>query len=593
MHTRARRISLAFSLAIGFVLFRLVYAFFFSGLWGDRVFLDLPSFQLPGPFRTVSVLGPVSVDGIIRNVELAIPFAAAILAFGILGAFVGPTQLAGLGSRFPRLAWLSTALTVGFGAIVNLAVVVRELANSRRLRGERRSALFVPLLERTVERSGAIGLELARSRPKKVEACQLQINSLFFGSLGPVNLNLDPGSVAVISGATGSGKTSLLACIAGEAFEADDREVDGEIEILGRRVSSFAQSSALSSLVHQHPQQRFVDEVVPQGGVFSADLAGKQTATLSHGEAYRFALDLMVRRSPQIVLIDEPSSALDAAGLELLIAEVAKLAAAGKIVLIAERRPSKWSSVASHSFFLANGELVQGEYVPKPIEVNRKAPIAPASEVSVEISIDELATDRALLGAVELELLAGECVGLTGPNGAGKSTLLHAIAVAEEVSVSTHGNRFAGFAPAQIALVPDRVSNFFVTDALDRELRRADKIAGAATGLTRLTLESILGRDVESDLKTHPLDLSVGTQLTLATAMQLSHKPTMLLLDEPAQGLDPKARVMMAETIRCVQETGCSILFATHDKEFALLVANRVLEIHGSRLHQIGEEAQL
>ena len=136
--------------------------------------------------------------------------------------------------------------------------------------------------------------------------------------------------------------------------------------------------------------------------------------------------------------------------------------------------------------------------------------------------------------------------------------------------------------------MPDRPENFFVTADLAGELVRADRIAGCANGLTRLTLESILGRSVAADLQRHPLDLSIGTQLALAVAMQLSHKPHLFLLDEPVQGLDPKARELMAETIRCVQETGCAVVLATHDFAFAGAVADRVFEIADSELRLLG-----
>ena len=138
-----------------------------------------------------------------------------------------------------------------------------------------------------------------------------------------------------------------------------------------------------------------------------------------------------------------------------------------------------------------------------------------------------------------------------------------------------------------VALVPDRPSQFFVTDSLARELSRADKVAGVRSGLTALTLESILGK--LPDTQTHPLDLSVGTQLALSVAMQLSHKPQLLLLDEPVQGLDPASRELMAETIRCVQETGCAVLLATHDIEFAKRLTSQIFEISSCSLTRLRE----
>jgi ABC-type Mn2+/Zn2+ transport system ATPase subunit len=61
--------------------------------------------------------------------------------------------------------------------------------------------------------------------------------------------------------------------------------------------------------------------------------------------------------------------------------------------------------------------------------------------------------------------------------------------------------------------------------------------------------------------------------------MQLCHKPQLLLLDEPVQGLDSRSRAQLAETLRCVQETGCAIVFATHDLFFAKSFADKTISL--------------
>jgi energy-coupling factor transport system ATP-binding protein len=141
-----------------------------------------------------------------------------------------------------------------------------------------------------------------------------------------------------------------------------------------------------------------------------------------------------------------------------------------------------------------------------------------------------------------------------------------------------HGEKFVGPNPKIVALVPDKVGDYFVTGSLDEELARADKVASVAKGYTKTTFLSLVEPD-GSDFARHPLDLSIGTQLALATAMQLSHKPQLLLLDEPVQGLDSRSRAQLAETLRCVQETGCAIVFATHDLFFAKSFADKTISL--------------
>ena len=90
------------------------------------------------------------------------------------------------------------------------------------------------------------------------------------------------------------------------------------------------------------------------------------------------------------------------------------------------------------------------------------------------------------------------------------------------------------------------------------------------------------------DLETHPRDLSAGTQLALAIAMQMSHKPKILLIDEPTKGFDPQVKSQAIATLECVQETGCAVVFATHDRALIEHLATTVYEISNTELRQIG-----
>ena len=106
------RIRLAALLATGFIALRLVYAFFFAGLAGNQVLLTLPEVSLGGPFRHITLFGEVSADGIMRNVELALPFALSILVFGLLSAFITPAKLQMAAGKVKPLRNLLTALSI-------------------------------------------------------------------------------------------------------------------------------------------------------------------------------------------------------------------------------------------------------------------------------------------------------------------------------------------------------------------------------------------------------------------------------------------------------------------------------------------------
>ena len=158
------RIRLAALLATGFIALRLVYAFLFAGLAGNQVLLKLPEVSLGGPFRHITLLGDVSADGIQRNMELALPFALSILVFGFISAFITPAKLQKASGKIQPLRNLLTALSISLAALPGVLAATKEANWARRIRGEKRLSVLVPILERMVQRATAVGLELEIGR---------------------------------------------------------------------------------------------------------------------------------------------------------------------------------------------------------------------------------------------------------------------------------------------------------------------------------------------------------------------------------------------------------------------------------------------
>ncbi len=87
--TRLTALRTAIVLAVGFVVLRVVYRTLFGGAGGGgAVLLDLPRIRLGGPFEHITLLGPVTSDGIMNAAISAIPFAVLVLALGLVAAVV-------------------------------------------------------------------------------------------------------------------------------------------------------------------------------------------------------------------------------------------------------------------------------------------------------------------------------------------------------------------------------------------------------------------------------------------------------------------------------------------------------------------------
>lgn len=595
---RGKKILLAIYLALGFLLLRLCYAFLFNGLVGETVILDLAEVSLPRPLSHIQLLGAVSLEGIIRNLEIGVPFALSILGFGILASFISQAALLRAAENLPWLRNLLTAIALGLAVIPAVFEAARKVRYALWLRGETRRQLLIPMLERAVEIANSLGLRIALSSKPEPRSAGIEIQGLKLQGLDlkAVTLSVKPGEICVLSGPTGVGKTSVLEAVVGVASEYRGRQFDGENYVAGLGPSaSMAKLSQTVGFVSQNPRELIAGLSISDLGQelrsrllldWELELSGKrELESLSEGEIFKVVFSQTLMRNPSVLVLDEPFDSLDSNSRVNLAKKLENYAALGNSVLISEHEPLKLDMAGSRRVQLSEEGVLPGTFLPKSPSLIRALPLV-GSEQVLELSIPEIRFSKLLLGPSEVALNQGECVWLRGDNGAGKTTLLKRIV---ELSGQTKKARKASD-KRRVVLVPEHFDDFFVTDSLGAELHRADRISGVAPGFTLKNLESILpARSIANQLDVHPRDLSRGTRLALAIAMQLSHKPTVLLIDEPFRGLDPGAKELVSETIRCVQETGCAVLFASHDATWARALKTRILEISAQELNEVVE----
>lgn len=637
MTFRPAPLRAAAALAVVFIAARVIYRILFNGAGiGEPVLLDLPATRLPAPYAHVVLLGPVTGPGLWVAVLSALPIAGMFLGFGLLNAFVDVARgFIHLARRGP-MQGVGRMLVVAWAALPALADAVTSVRLAFRLRGERFGPrALVPVLERTLEHAGrvAAALELrgfgsrAAHLPGNDDGGPLQVRDAQF-RIGDAQVNVpgfmpSSGSITVITGPTGSGKSTVLRGIAGLLSHVDGGEVSGTVRVAGmdRTATPPRDTARVVGVVLQNPRAAFattkvrdeislalelrgvpsyaskarVREVAESVGVTA--LLDRNLSTLSAGEATLVAIAAAVVEHPALLLVDEPLADLDTAARSRVTAVLHALArGAGVCVIVAEHRAEPLVPVADSWWTIDDGALVPAAGVPgaapspsAPIEAR---PI-PDQQVDLTpvLTAKTLAVHRKgspLVRDASLTLHSGEVVALVGPNGAGKSSLLVALALRDnKASDGRAGDGISGNIASdggRVALVPDASDDLFTRDTVAGELRAAERRLARrknggqpAPGFAASRLAQLRG-DVTIPIgNEHPRDLSAGERRILAITLQTMDDPQVLLIDEPTRGLDPAARNAVAAALQAAADAGAAVLIATHDLDFAQRLGARIL----------------
>jgi ABC-type Fe3+/spermidine/putrescine transport system ATPase subunit len=205
-----------------------------------------------------------------------------------------------------------------------------------------------------------------------------------------------------------------------------------------------------------------------------------------------------------------------------------------------------------------------------------------------------------ILSGVSLRVEPGSFFSLLGPSGGGKTTLLHLVGGylspsagrlrlgGRDVTALPPERRNVGMVFQNYALFPHLSARGNVAFGLEmRRVLRAERVRRVEAMLDRVGLTA-----AERDRR--PARLSGGQQQRVALARALVIEPALLLLDEPLANLDRQLREQLRGELKALQRrTGVTTLFVTHDREEALLLADRVGVLAAGRLLQVGEPRDL
>jgi len=209
--------------------------------------------------------------------------------------------------------------------------------------------------------------------------------------------------------------------------------------------------------------------------------------------------------------------------------------------------------------------------------------------------------DKVALHELDLAVQAGGVTGILGPNGSGKSTLIRILGtlltpdagkatvfgwdvVSEPLSVRRHVNRVSVEAA------------FFKELSPWENMLYAARLYGGGAGGTRKRVMEILGRlGLPLDTVDQPMkQLSRGQQQKVAIARSFLTAPSLLLMDEPTTGLDPRSKKEVQAALQLLRaEREVTVLLCTHDMDEAAALCDRVLMMDEGRVLADGSPEEL
>jgi erythritol transport system ATP-binding protein len=460
-------------------------------------------------------------------------------------------------------------------------------------------------------------------------------------ALKGVNFKVHYGQVTALFGENGAGKSTLMKILSGVY-----KPTSGEIILDGKSVefaSTVAAREMGVSIIHQElslaPNMNVRDNIFmgreikgPTGVDFAEEerqaravmreleedidpLALVQDLRLGQQQIVEIARALSV--DSRILIMDEPTSALSAAEVELLFKVIRDIKARGVSIVYISHHLEEALTISDHAVVLRDGEITAR---------------APRSEIDLEWIVRNMVGENFNLGSppegyklgaqaltlkgltvpaatgvgnavdrLDLEVKAGEIVCVYGLMGAGRTEMMECVAgrlAASEGEVLLHGENILNLTIAEriaagLVLVPeDRQRDGLVqTMTVGRNLSLASISNFTRRLLTNRNLEreiidrSIREVTVKTDGPNAAIDsLSGGNQQKVVIGKMMATQPTVILLDEPSRGIDVGAK---AEVFRILAEHakhGMAVIYSTSEVGECLAIAHRVIVMSRGRI---------
>ena len=446
-------------------------------------------------------------------------------------------------------------------------------------------------------------------------------NSMSGETLKNISISIPRGETVLLCGKSGSGKTTFSRLINGLIPCYYEGKLMGKIIVDGTDTSDIQLHSLAGKVgsVFQNPKSQFYTMLTDTEIVFACEnmgmekseilcrfeknvrefhlekLLGKGVSELSGGEKQKIACASVSMLSPDIMVLDEPTSNLDISAIRELRDIIMKWKQAGKTVIIAEHRLWWAKDFADRVILFDNGSISEDisaeEFFGRSAkELHSKglrcfcdfAPLKKYSGDSQRVyTISPFTYSRKdfILNVPKLEIPKGSVVAVLGNNGAGKSTFARCLCGLESrcrASISDGEKTYYGRKLSRLVyMVFQDVNHQLFSESVSEDVTLGLNLSDEEKVQTA---ENVLkSMELYEYKNVHPMSLSGGQKQRLAIAGAIAANKELIIYDEPTSGLDYENMLRAADNINRLSDMGKTQFIITHDPELAEKCCDRFL----------------